>query len=279
MSRAAIIIGGILAFLALCFVCATCHGPAIDQAVVPTTLDEPSLRAAVKGGRIELNGVVPTQDAKTEIASSAMKIYGEGNVLNNLKVSNTVGKPAWLASALGLFGLLHDGVKQGAFAYERGSLTLSGVVPTADAETKLFADATANNPDLRIVDDVVVEEKADVVQQRIGDYLNGKTIEFETSSAILLPRGKAILDTVAMLLRNAPDARIEVGGHTDSQGDDVSNMELSVRRAQSTRDYLIGKNIEATQLDAIGFGETNPIALNTTAEGRQRNRRIEFKLK
>ncbi len=279
MSRAAIIIGGILAFLALCFLCATCHGPAVNQAVVPPTLDQPSLRALYKSGTIELHGAVPTEEVKNEIADAAKKVVGNYTLSNNLTASSTTATPSWLPSALGLFGLLSDGVKHAGFAIENGVLTVSGVVPTAEAKTKLLADVATSNPNLRLVDDVVVEEKADVVQQRIGDYLTGKTIEFETSSAVLLPRGKVILDTVAMLLRNAPDARIEVGGHTDSQGDDASNLELSVRRSQATRDYLVVKGIEGNRLDPIGFGESKPIASNGTVEGRQRNRRIEFRLK
>jgi outer membrane protein OmpA-like peptidoglycan-associated protein len=279
MSKAVIIIGGVLGFLGLCFLCATCHGPVMNQAVVPAILTEPSLKATFKSGRVELNGVVPNGDVKNEVVIAARKIVDDGNVLDKLTVSSTVGTPSWLPSALGLFGLMHNGVKQAVFSIQNGSLTVSGVVPTAEAKAKLISDIAGNNLNLRVIDDIVIEEKAEVVQQRVGDYLNGKTIEFETASAVLLPRGKAILDTVATLLRNAPDARIEVGGHTDNQGDDASNMELSVRRSQSTRDYLVAKGIDGERLDPIGFGESKPVAPNTTIEGRQRNRRIEFHLK
>jgi OOP family OmpA-OmpF porin len=275
MSRAAIIIGGILAFLALCFFCATCHGPAINQAAVPLT--ESSLWAKMIDGKIELRGTVPTEKIKSEITGAAKRVYGEGNVIDNQTVSTAVGEPAWMPSALGLFGLLKDGVKNSGFGIENGKLTVNGVVKNADAESKLLVDAQAMLPNLKLVDNVDYE--AAKVQRNIGEFLDTRVVEFATGSAVLTPRGKAILDTVAMMLNEAPDAQIEVGGHTDDQGNDDANMNLSQRRADASEAYLIKKGIDDGRMTSKGFGETSPVADNATAEGRQRNRRIQFGLR
>ncbi len=69
---------------------------------------------------------------------------------------------------------------------------------------------------------------------------------------------------------------LDIDGHTDSQGSDSSNQTLSDRRANSVRDYLIKKGIDGSRLKATGFGESKPIADNTTAAGRAKNRRTEM---
>ena len=70
--------------------------------------------------------------------------------------------------------------------------------------------------------------------------------------------------------------KVEVQGHTDSQGDDDFNLKLSQRRAESVRLYLIKRGITSDRLDPKGYGETVPIADNRTSDGRAQNRRVEF---
>jgi OOP family OmpA-OmpF porin len=102
-------------------------------------------------------------------------------------------------------------------------------------------------------------------------------VNFETNSAHLQGGSTDVLDRVAEGLKANPDARIEVGGHTDAQGADDHNMKLSRARANAVRDYLISKGVSASQLTAKGYGETKPIADNKTAGGRAVNRRVELK--
>jgi OmpA-OmpF porin, OOP family len=74
------------------------------------------------------------------------------------------------------------------------------------------------------------------------------------------------------------DARISLEGHTDSEGDDASNLALSKSRAKSVAEYLVKKGIEANRVTSDGFGETRPIAPNDTAENKAKNRRVDMKL-
>jgi outer membrane protein OmpA-like peptidoglycan-associated protein len=103
-------------------------------------------------------------------------------------------------------------------------------------------------------------------------------VQFETSKAVILPVSYPLLDELVTLLKEYPDATISLAGHTDSDGDDASNMQLSKDRAKAVADYLINKGIEESRISATGFGETKPIAPNTTADGRAKNRRVEMKL-
>jgi outer membrane protein W/outer membrane protein OmpA-like peptidoglycan-associated protein len=99
-------------------------------------------------------------------------------------------------------------------------------------------------------------------------------VNFETNSATLTAAARAILDGVAESLKQRPDAKIVVAGHTDSVGKDAYNLALSQRRAAAVRDYLISKGINGDKLSAQGYGETRPLASNDTPEGREQNRRV-----
>lgn len=99
-------------------------------------------------------------------------------------------------------------------------------------------------------------------------------MSFEYNSASLTAASKPVLDKVAEGLREHPRLRIEVQGHTDSTGSADYNLTLSQRRALSVRDYLVSQQVPADELIAKGYGKTQPIASNSTPDGRARNRRV-----
>ncbi|MFT7475104.1 MAG: outer membrane protein OmpA-like peptidoglycan-associated protein [Verrucomicrobiales bacterium] len=101
-------------------------------------------------------------------------------------------------------------------------------------------------------------------------------VTFETGSASLTPDGSAVVDSVAALLNRSVGIRVEVHGHTDSDGDETRNQVLSQERAQAVVVALAQRGVDTARLTAIGFGESNPIQPNITSEGRAVNRRIEF---
>jgi outer membrane protein OmpA-like peptidoglycan-associated protein len=102
-------------------------------------------------------------------------------------------------------------------------------------------------------------------------------VNFEFNSARLTSQAKGILDRVAMSLSEWSTIRIEVAGHTDSQGDDVYNLGLSTRRAEAVRAYLVSKGIDGARMTAKGYGESRPIVEEKTREDRKKNRRVELK--
>jgi OOP family OmpA-OmpF porin len=103
-------------------------------------------------------------------------------------------------------------------------------------------------------------------------------VHFETGSARLTRDSLAILAQASAALNGQPSMRIEVRGHTDSAGSDAANQSLSERRAQSVVDFMVQSGISRSRLEALGFGETLPVADNATAEGRASNRRVEFRV-
>jgi outer membrane protein OmpA-like peptidoglycan-associated protein len=101
-------------------------------------------------------------------------------------------------------------------------------------------------------------------------------VHFETGRAILSTRSYSVLDRVALSLKEWPDVRVEIQGHTDSRGDAQLNQRLSQARAETVRLYLIQHGVAPDRLTAIGYGEERPIETNNTADGRQKNRRVEL---
>lgn len=102
-------------------------------------------------------------------------------------------------------------------------------------------------------------------------------VYFDTGSDRLRPESHATLSQVGQMLSEHPDLRLSVEGHTDSQGDDNYNLDLSEKRAAAVRSYLVQEfGIESGRLSSRGLGETQPVASNDTAEGRQLNRRVEL---
>ena len=106
-----------------------------------------------------------------------------------------------------------------------------------------------------------------------------ETVEFETDSAVLLPRSKQLLDDVVRELGDHPEVKkVQIEGYTDSVASTKHNMKLSQERVASVKAYLLGKGVEAKRLTTKAFGEKKPIASNKTEEGRAKNRRVEFRI-
>ena len=103
-------------------------------------------------------------------------------------------------------------------------------------------------------------------------------IYFDFNKATIKPVSYPVLDAVAKVLLDNPKMRVRVEGHTDSRGSRRYNKRLSQRRAESVRRYLIRKGVDPSRLKAKGYGEDRPIDTNRTAEGRDRNRRVEFRI-
>jgi outer membrane protein OmpA-like peptidoglycan-associated protein len=119
------------------------------------------------------------------------------------------------------------------------------------------------------------EAKA-VCEKSWASLLAGSNIEFETGSASIRPDSATLLDRLAVAVSACPGAAT-IEGHTDSVGLPANNQALSEARAAAVRDALQTRGVAADKLSAKGFGDTRPIAENTSSAGRRQNRRIEFK--
>lgn len=103
-------------------------------------------------------------------------------------------------------------------------------------------------------------------------------IYFDTAKASIKDKSRAKLDNAVKLLKEYETLRLEISGHTDSKGDAGYNRELSQKRAESVKQYMVDAGVDGSRLETRGAGEDEPIANNKKRAGRAKNRRIEFKL-
>ncbi len=162
-------------------------------------------------------------------------------------------------------------------------VTLKGIVASEEIKTKageiaadIFGVRTVNN--LLKIKTLPVPPPVKSIQKKLDEVIAIKNIEFETNKTIIKKNSYPILLKVVSILKEYPSISIDIEGHTDSQGNAQHNLELSKKRANAVMDFLTKNGISANRLKAKGFGITKPIADNKTAEGRQKNRRVEFKI-
>jgi len=101
-------------------------------------------------------------------------------------------------------------------------------------------------------------------------------VQFDTDTARLTSGSRVILGRVARSLNTWPDARVQVDGHTDSMNTDAYNLRLSRERSAAVSEYLVDKGVASSRLNEKGYGESHPIANNSTVAGRATNRRVEL---
>jgi len=116
----------------------------------------------------------------------------------------------------------------------------------------------------------LTKEEAEVINKVF------RNLEFETGKSVIRESSFGSLDELSVLLQKKPKFKLLIDGHTDNVGKAAYNMKLSQNRAGAVKKYLVDKGIDGTRITAKGYGMTKPIASNKTAEGRQKNRRVEF---
>lgn len=117
--------------------------------------------------------------------------------------------------------------------------------------------------------------------QRNGNQINlimPGNVTFDVDQASIRPDFYDVLHSVALVLKKFDKTAINIAGYTDSTGSASYNQQLSEKRARAVADYLRNQGINGNRLEVVGYGESNPIASNKTAQGRQQNRRVELKL-
>ncbi|WP_375444497.1 OmpA family protein [uncultured Fibrella sp.] len=108
-----------------------------------------------------------------------------------------------------------------------------------------------------------------------GKYIS-HGINFDVNKAVIKPESMGELNAIMKYLTETPGTKFEIGGHTDADGSDASNLTLSQKRAEAVKTQLVSMGVEAGRLTAKGYGKTKPVADNATFEGKAQNRRVEF---
>ncbi len=124
---------------------------------------------------------------------------------------------------------------------------------------------------------VVIPAKLTEEEQEIINKVFSN-LQFETGKAVIKESSFASLDALALMMNKRTSFKLNIDGHTDNTGSAATNKTLSKKRADAAKTYLVSKNVDSTRINSQGFGKDKPIADNKTAEGRAKNRRVEFLL-
>lgn len=129
----------------------------------------------------------------------------------------------------------------------------------------------------RGTDPLNAEDDIEKEEMKVGEMIILEGITFETNSASITPESESILMKAYNTMIKNPRIEVEISGHTDSRGSNSSNQSLSEARANSVKEWLVAKGIDAGRITTVGFGEDKPIVPNDSPENMLKNRRIEFK--
>ena len=237
-------------------------------------------------GQVLLRGRVSSARTRDTATSLAQARFAGGAVHVTARVAE--GLPAgWsMRVLLGIEALAH--LDSGAVTVTPDTVDVRGKSGSKEAGTaiaQLLADRLGGSAryDLDVsyveqLDPVAALPTPEECEARIAAVQDERKIGFEPGSARIDGTGAVILDEIAAILKECGEIRMEVAGHTDSQGREEMNARLSLERARAVLDELRLRRVLTSGLEAEGYGESRPIADNDTAQGRETNRRIEFRL-
>ena len=300
MSRGIIFAVGLFALTLLALICIPRHLP-----VTSSTSGHSAFRAHIENGHLTLSGAMASEEAKAAALTRAQEL-SKGlklRVTDNLAIMEDANPAAWEAALPALLtqvALLHQ--HQATVSLSEQTVTVKGTVASGEAKSKLLHDVAASlGSSIHVQDQLTVASAASTasvgpvalspvqaastahasraqVQAGLDDILRGEHIAFESNSAVLTPKGRAVVDKLIPALKRSPEATIEIGGHTDAYGDPDYNLQLSRTRAESVRQYLVDHGVP-NRLTAVGYGATRPLSQERTRAASKKNRRIEFRVK
>jgi OOP family OmpA-OmpF porin len=231
-------------------------------------------QVAAPAGPVVASGTVPDESSKAAVLARLRELYGEANVVDQIGVGQVALPVNWNGYVHKLIGPNLKQISRGALIIDGNVVSVRGDVANEAQRQKIASDiATSLNSTYTVNNGLRV---ASAGQDVLDRALANRIIEFESGKASITASGRAILDEMSVAMQTLRERKIAVIGHTDNQGPEAHNQSLSQARAEAVRLYLAAKGISADAISASGKGAGQPIANNESAEGRARNRRIEF---
>ncbi len=237
-------------------------------------------------GDVQLRGRLSDEDLRELADSYAKASFGSDKVYTAARIVEDL--PAdWPTRVLSGLDALSK-LANGSVIVTPSNVRVTGNTGNPDAGTQiatLLAGKLGEGQDYDVA--VVYQEKLDPVlglptpeecEAQIGNVVSEGKINFEPGSATIDASALGTMDQIAEILGTCGDIALEIQGYTDSQGREEMNLALSQSRAQSVLNELRARRVITGSFVATGFGEENPVASNDTEEGREANRRIEFRL-
>ncbi|KJS09633.1 MAG: hypothetical protein VR78_15695 [Hoeflea sp. BRH_c9] len=233
---------------------------------------------------IVLSGVLPNEAVRARLSQIARLKFGTLGIVDTQEIA--AGAPegfeaAALAALQALSRLDDDAVAR----IEDQTLILRGAALNQSAKSEIarlledgLPEGFAGQPAIDLAAAPEAPLSAAACQAELNRLAATNTVLFDTAEAAIQDHSYGFLDRVAFAMRRCGQARLEISGHTDSDGAAAANLDLSERRAKSVLAFMIAAGVTADRMTAIGHGEGKPVASNTSDAGKAANRRIEFRV-
>ena len=237
-------------------------------------------------GQVQIRGPVINPRAQRTLQTFAYAVFGSDDVYLSTKLQNNLPEGWMVRSLASLAGLSQ--LNSGLATVSPNAIDISGLTGRRSTRTdiaQILIDRLGDGAEFEL-DVTYLEELDPLARMLSGDAcvaeinnLGRKNkIKFEPGSATLDANSRDTVQAIAEVFDRCLEAPIEIAGHTDSQGREEMNLNLSKGRAEAVLTALRGARVKLKSLTAEGYGETQPIGDNSTEEGREANRRIEFRL-
>lgn len=225
--------------------------------------------------KVVVGGVVPDESTKAGILSRLRALYGASRVSDEIEVANVVAPANWDQYVMKMIDGNLQQISKGEIRVDGNQIHVSGEVANEVQRQAVTSNlASAFNQTYKLNNSLQLRSD----QSALDNTLGNRTVEFQSGSAILTAEGRAVLDEMARAIQQLDGVKVAIIGNTDNVGMRDSNIDLSLARASAVRQYLIGRRIESGRMSVTGNGPDYPIADNATADGRSKNRRIDFKI-
>lgn len=232
---------------------------------------------------LALSGFVPSAAVRANILAASRLKFGTSEIKDKLKIA--VGAPAGFeAAALTALQVLSR-LDNAEVRILDGTVTATGTALNeiaSKAVSRLMAeglpDGFAGKPAIAPQRQAGAELPAASCQTGLNRLSGLNTVLFETGKAAIQDHSHGFLDRIAGVVQQCGELRLEISGHTDSDGTEADNLALSERRAEAVAEFMTAAGIAASRLVAIGYGESRPLQGNDTDAGKAANRRIEFRV-
>lgn len=282
-SRRSIVIAGIVALVVLCVICLLKHLGPITRQTQAANLGSagPTFFLNAERDVVVLRGNLPDEGLRNILHSLTGASFDPRIVVDSMVVIRGLAEAPWRQAALTLLPSLIRLVTNPRVEFRSHTATITGTVRSAYHKEQLQESLASAEPAVLLIDSMTVipAEEMLVPIRSIEAILGRNTIEFSEGTAALTGKGKATLDKLLPFFQEFRETIIEIGGHTDSQGDPDGDMQLSCDRAESVKRYLVQNGVNGALLETRGYGSTSPLVDGDTPRARQRNRRIEFSLR
>ncbi|MEO0632913.1 MAG: OmpA family protein [Pseudomonadota bacterium] len=260
----------------------------LPEAVDPTQGPPEFVATLSPEGLVQLRGRLSSENLRTVAESYAKAAFGSDNVYTGARVVDDLPDD-WSVRVLAGLGALAE-LSNGAVTITPDRLRVTGNTGNPDASSTIATLLSSKLGEARAFEiKVTYQETLDPVilaavpepeecEAEIAAIQATSKISFEPGNATVDTASLGTMDDIAEILRDCGDIRMEIQGHTDSQGREEMNLNLSQARAQSVLNELRARRVLTATYSARGYGESQPIADNDSEEGREANRRIEFRL-